>query len=145
MSYQAQVWLFTMIISRFEKSHCSPKSLVPLPLKPNFIKTLATGGISKSMTTKKTWLMFGIDFCDVQMKSRYHREFSTNFFKQSYLETSTEDIREGHSIVVYCFTDSLFSRVYSLVDLWCLNTMKFTVASFNFGSFSLTEIISHAQ
>ena len=54
MSYQAQVWLFTMIISRFEKSHCSPKSLVPLPLKPNFIKTLATGGISKSMTTKKT-------------------------------------------------------------------------------------------
>ena len=43
--------------------------------------------------------------------------------KQSYLETSREDIREGHSIVVYCFTDSLFSRIYSSVDLWCLNTM----------------------
>ena len=54
-------------------------------IKPNFIKTLATGGISKSMTTNKTWLMFGIDFCDVQMKPMYHLEFSTNFFMVDFL------------------------------------------------------------
>ena len=29
--------------------------------------------------------------------------------KQSYLATSREDVREAHTILAYCFTDSLFS------------------------------------
>ena len=47
MSCQAQVWLFTMIVSKFEKSHSLLKSSVPLPWQPNLIKTLPTGAISK--------------------------------------------------------------------------------------------------
>ena len=37
---------------------------------------------------------------------------------QSYLATSREDLREAHTILAYCFTDSLFSRVhaYSSID-----------------------------
>ena len=31
-------------------------------------------------TKEKTWLMFGIDCCDVKMKSRYYLKFSTNVF-----------------------------------------------------------------
>ena len=31
--------------------------------------------------------------------------------KQSYLAMSSEDIREAHTILAYCFTDSLCSRV----------------------------------
>ena len=38
---------FTVIVSRFEKSHCLLKSSVPLPWQPNLIKTLPTGVISK--------------------------------------------------------------------------------------------------
>ena len=49
MSYQLQVWLFTVIVSRFVKSHCLLKSSVPLLRQPNFIKILATGEISKLM------------------------------------------------------------------------------------------------
>ena len=40
---------FTMIVSRFEKSHCLLKSSVPLARQPNLIKTLPTGAISKLM------------------------------------------------------------------------------------------------
>ena len=49
MSYQVQVWLFTVIVSRFVKSHCLLKSSVPFPLQPNLIKILAAGEISKLM------------------------------------------------------------------------------------------------
>ena len=49
MSYLVQVWLFTVIVSRFVKSHCLLKSSVPSPRQPNFIKILATGEISKLM------------------------------------------------------------------------------------------------
>ena len=38
---------FTMIVSRFEKSHCLLKSSVPIPERLNLIKTLATGAICK--------------------------------------------------------------------------------------------------
>ena len=31
-------------------------------------------------TKGKTWLIFGINFCDVQMKFRYYLKYSTNFF-----------------------------------------------------------------
>ena len=65
--------------------------------------------------------------------------------KQSYLATSSEDIREAHTILAFGFTDSLFSRLLSSIDQYCLNSRLFTVVSFNFGSFSPTEIISHAQ
>ena len=65
--------------------------------------------------------------------------------KQSYLETSREDLREAHTILACCFTDSLCSHVYTPIDWWCLNAKFFTVVSFNFGSFSQTEIIGHAQ
>ena len=45
---------FTMIVSRFEKSHCLLKSSVPLPWQLNLIKTLATGAISKlTIQTRK--------------------------------------------------------------------------------------------
>ena len=166
--------------------------------------------------------MFGIDFCDVKMKSRYHLKFSkrhphymqfqqrlsneitekiskrrrlfptrgqswnmkhetssqkrksfqklhrfkhelkTTFFqfstlnrggwnvgekrwgKQSYLATSREDIREAHTILAYCFTDLCLLHVYTSIHQNCLNAKWFTVVSFNFGSFSQTEIISHA-
>ena len=40
---------FTVIVSKFEKSHCLLKSSVFLPWQPNFIKALPTGTISKSM------------------------------------------------------------------------------------------------
>ena len=40
---------FTMIVSRFGKSHCPLKFSAPLPWQPNIIKTLATGAISKLM------------------------------------------------------------------------------------------------
>ena len=40
---------FTMIASRFEKSHCLLKSSVPLPWQPNLIDTLPTVAISKLM------------------------------------------------------------------------------------------------
>ena len=36
--------------------------------------------------------------------------------KQSYLATSREDIREAHTILAYCFTDSLCSREYISID-----------------------------
>ena len=49
MSYQSQVRLFMMIVSRLEKSHCLLKSSIPLPWQPNLIKTLPTGAISKLM------------------------------------------------------------------------------------------------
>ena len=32
------------------------------------------------LKTEKTWLMFGIHFCDIQMKFRYYLKFSTNVF-----------------------------------------------------------------
>ena len=35
--------------------------------------------------------------------------------KQSYLAPSREDIREAHTILAYCFTDSLFSLLNRLV------------------------------
>ena len=41
--------VFTMIVSRFGKSRCLLKSLVPLPRQPNLIKTLPKGVISKLM------------------------------------------------------------------------------------------------
>ena len=47
MSYQAHGMAFTMIVSRFEKSHCLLKSSVPIPERLNLIKTLATGAICK--------------------------------------------------------------------------------------------------
>ena len=59
MSYQAQVWLCTMIVSRHRQVSSPvnisqicwpPKILRPLPWQPNFIQTLATGAISKWMT-----------------------------------------------------------------------------------------------
>ena len=36
--------------------------------------------------------------------------------KQLYLETSRQDIRETHTILAYCFTDSLNARVYTPID-----------------------------
>ena len=36
-------------------------------------------------------------------------------------------------ILAYCFTDSLFSRVYSSIDRSSLSSKLFTVVSFNFG------------
>ena len=165
--------------------------------------------------------MFGIDFCDVKMKSRYQLKFSKrhphymqlqqrlsnqltekisksqkdvvyfqpednhetwnkssqsekvfknytgsntswNYFffnfqggwnfgekrwgKHSYLATSREDIREAHTVLAYSFTDLPCSlHVYTSIHQECLNAKWFTVVSFNFGSFSQTEIISHAQ
>ena len=65
--------------------------------------------------------------------------------KQSYLATSRENLREAHTILACCFTDSLCSHVYTPIDQWCLNAKLFTVVSSNFGSFSQTEIISHPQ
>ena len=41
--------LFTMIVSRFEKSHCLLKLSIPLPWQQNLIKKLATGATSKLM------------------------------------------------------------------------------------------------
>ena len=32
------------------------------------------------LKTEKTWLMFGIHLCDIQMKFRYYLKFSTNVF-----------------------------------------------------------------
>ena len=49
-------------------------------------------------------------------------------------------------ILAYCFTDSLFSRVYSSIDRSSLSSKMFTVVSFNFGPiFFQTEIITQAQ
>ena len=36
--------------------------------------------------------------------------------KQSYPATEKEDIRETHTVLAYCFSDSLSSRIYSSVD-----------------------------
>ena len=48
MSYQLGTSMaFTMMVSRFEKSHCLLEFLVPLPSQLSLIKTLATGAISK--------------------------------------------------------------------------------------------------
>ena len=44
---------FTVIVSRFKKSHSLLKFLVPLPWQPNLIKTLATRAISKLMIQTK--------------------------------------------------------------------------------------------
>ena len=41
--------VFTMIVSRFEKSCCPLKSSAPLSWQPNLVKTLPTGAISKLM------------------------------------------------------------------------------------------------
>ena len=54
-------------------------------------------------------------------------------------------MREAHTILASWFTNSLLSRVYSSMDWWCQNWKYFTVVSFNFGSFSQTKIIGHAQ
>ena len=62
--------------------------------------------------------------------------------KKLYKAISREDFRETHTILAYCFTNSLFSLVYSSVDRWCLNSKLFTGVSFNYGSFFQTEIIS---
>ena len=43
----------TMKVSKFEKSHCPLKSSVPLPWKPNLIKTLPTEAISRLMIQKR--------------------------------------------------------------------------------------------
>ena len=49
-------------------------------------------------------------------------------------------------ILAYCFTDSLFSRVYSSIDRSSLSSKMFTVVSFNFGPiFFQTEIIIQSQ
>ena len=49
-------------------------------------------------------------------------------------------------ILAYCFTNSLFSRVYSSIDRSSLSSKLFTVVSFNFGPFFFqTEIITQAQ
>ena len=52
---------------------------------------------------------------------------------------------EAHTILASWFTNSLLSRVYSSIDWWCQNWKYFTVVSFNFGPFSQTKIIGHAQ
>ena len=41
----------------------------------------------------------------------------TRWGKESYLTTSREDIREALTILASYFTDSLFSLVYSSIDL----------------------------
>ena len=41
----------------------------------------------------------------------------TRWGKESYLTTSREDTREALTILASYFTDSLFSRVYSSIDL----------------------------
>ena len=65
--------------------------------------------------------------------------------KQSYLANSREDIREDHTILAYCVTDSLCSLQMYTIHQERLNAKWFTVISFNFGSFSQTKVISHAQ
>ena len=47
--------------------------------------------------------------------------------------------KKTHTILAYCFTDSLCSHVYTPIARY------FTVVSFNFASFSQTEIIIHTQ
>ena len=67
--------------------------------------------------------------------------------KQLYLATSREDMREAHTILASYFIDSLCSlRMYTPQSISNVLTQSgFTVVSLNFGSFSQTEIISHAQ
>ena len=65
--------------------------------------------------------------------------------KQSYLANSREDIREDHTILAYCVTDSLCSLQMYTIHQERLNAKWFTVISFNFGSFSQTKVISQAQ
>lgn len=63
--------------------------------------------------------------------------------KQSYLVTPRKDIIEAHTILEYCFTDSLLSSVYPTIDQWYLNLQSFMVVSFNFGPFLQTNISIH--
>ena len=69
----------------------------------------------------------------------------TRWGKESYLTTSREDIREALTILTSYFTDSLFSRVYSSIDLDVFKREVIYGRFFQFGSFSQSEIISHAQ
>lgn len=59
--------------------------------------------------------------------------------KKLYKAISREDFRETHTILAYCFTNSLLMMWWWR---WCLNSKLFTGVSFNYGSFFQTEIIS---
>lgn len=65
--------------------------------------------------------------------------------KQSYLLTSREDLREGHTILAYCFINSVSSCVYPFNCPVIPHLEVVYHRFFQFWLISQTKISSHAQ
>ena len=74
-------------------------------------------------TKGKTWLIFGINFCDVQMKSGYYLKYSTNFFAvKSYITLCHQVYYD--ILALACLPLNQTFTVRNTSDKFCISVAK---------------------